>query len=141
VCGGLLALGSAFLSFWWQYPLFLQLRKLVGVSLIFCGALVGVETLIWIMHLTFDSYIYILQALALILPVCNAALFALPYMMTEHHTKRIAQLGRGRQPSGLLVEKGAHSLDYGVILHITFLVILILYFWSQLSTYIGNISV
>jgi hypothetical protein len=140
VWGILLALGSTFLSFWWQHPLFLQLRRLVGVSLLFCGALMGVGTLMWIMHLTFDSYIYILQAFALIIPVCNAAFFALPYMMTEHHTERIARQGRARQSSGPFLEKGVHSLDYGVVLHVMFLVILILYFWSQLSTYVVNIS-
>jgi hypothetical protein len=140
VCGILLALGSTFLSFWWQHPLVLQLRTLVGVSVLFCGALVGVGTLMWIIPLTFDRSIYISQAVALILPVCNAAFFTLPYMMTEPHPERFARQDQGRQSSGRFVEKGVHFLGSRVIFHVTFLVILILYFWSQLSTYVVSIS-
>ncbi|GHO99782.1 hypothetical protein KSF_098300 [Reticulibacter mediterranei] len=133
MCGLLLALGSTFLSFWWHHRLFLQLSKLVGGVLLFCGALAGVGALTWIMHIAPDGYIYILQAFALMIPVCNAAFFALPYMITEHHTKRLAQQTSSTQSSGLLVEKG---INYGAILHATFLAILSLYFCSQLSTYI-----
>jgi hypothetical protein len=111
------------------------MRKLVGVSLLFCGALVGIGSLMSIMHLTLDRDIYTLQAFALLIPVCNAALFALPYMLMKHHTEP----DRERQSSGPLVEKQVHSLNR-VILHVMFLVILILYFWSQLSTYIVSVS-
>ncbi len=136
LCGILLAPGSVFLSFWWQHPLFLQLRTLVAANWLFCGALVGVGTFMWIMHMAQDEYIYILQACALIIPICNAAFFALPYMMTEHRTERFVWHGRGRQSSGLLVEKGVCHGGYEVILHATFLAILSLYFCSQLSIYV-----
>lgn len=132
LCAFLLAIGSAFLSFWWHHPLFLQLRKLVGGSLLFCGALAGLGALMSIMHMAPDGYIYILQALALTIPICNAAFFALPYMLTKHRMKRLAQ----QNLPDLLAKKRVHYLNYGVILHTTFLLILGLYFLGQLFTYV-----
>jgi hypothetical protein len=136
LCGILLALGSVFLAFWWHHPLLLQLRTLVAVNWLFCGALGGAGTFMWIMHMAQDGNMYILQACALMIPICNAALFALPYMMTEPRIERFVWHGRGRQSSGLLAGKGVCHGSYEVILHGTFLVILSLYFCSQLSIYV-----
>jgi hypothetical protein len=134
-CAMLLAIGSAFLSFCWQHPLFLQLRKLVGVSLLFCGALVALGALVGITHVALDSYIYFLLAFALIIPVCNAAFFALPYMITKPYPERLVQQGQEHHSSDPPVEREVRHGARKIILHAMFLAILGLYFWSQLCTY------
>jgi hypothetical protein len=124
----LVAAGSWVLGIWWYHPILRRLRLLVGLPLFFAGSTLGMCGILSMMLSKADFWNGGFGALVATGPFFNAALFALPYMITQYRNEVAQEEGKSEKKN-----KG----NKFVLLHMFVLALIGLYFISQIYDYIG----